>query len=247
MRKIIVTVILLCVLVSGAVFAKDAEAVMPALKFMGNKYTLYYSAKSPELGGYINEYYKQRESYASWSELLALHHYPSAFYPIEHAQAFKGFLSENGIPSMIEVDEDNNSAILDFIIINSKQTPIILEFNVFRYVKSPVCGSVGLQYAKRYRITDTSEIEKIKKDFAKNRLKYIKKVKKIKIPDLVTSDIEYGKYINPPSKKEEIKQEPVKQEEVKTEKTSEENKVTESDKSEQEVQVKEESNKDSEK
>ena len=40
------------------------------------------------------------------------------------------------------------------------------------------------------------EIDKVKKSFMNNRDKYIKQIKKVEIPDLVTVDIDKGKYIN---------------------------------------------------
>lgn len=199
-RIIVLTVIFLCSIFSGVVFAQDVEIKMPYIKFMGNKYTLFYSAKNQELNGYINEYYKQREGYTNWTELLGLHHYPNAFYPIEHAQAFKSYLNEKGIQTFIEADEEENSAILDFVIINDKKLPIVLEFNVFKYVKSPICGTLALQYAKRYLLSNGLEAEMVKKEFAKTRQKYVKKVKKVEMPDLVTIAIEQGKYLNPPVK-----------------------------------------------
>ena len=177
-------------------------AEMPYIKYDGTKFSLYYSAKSPELGGYINEYYKKNEGYASWTELLAIHHYPKSFYPIEHAKEFKAYLDDSGIPSFTDVDDEANSAIMDFVIIDSNKLPIIMEFNVFKYVKSPVCGTIGLQYAKRYRIYNALEVEKIRKTFAKTRAKYVKRVNKIKIPELITQDVENGQYV----KKEEPKE-----------------------------------------
>ena len=207
MKKIIITVIFLYIFITGPVIAKTAEEGMPSLKFCGAKYTLYYSSKSPEIGGYINEYYKQRESYASWTELIALHHYPKAFYPIEHAKEFKMFLEKSNIPAYLEVDEKNNEAVLDFIVIDDRKLPIVMEFNVFKYVKSPVCGSVGFQYAKRYRVYNALEVDKFRKSFIKTRKKYVKKVLKHKVPELINSDVDYGKYVTKEASSEEPKKE----------------------------------------
>lgn len=208
MKKIFITVILLFLFCTGIVFAKNAKNELPVLKFSGAKFSLYYSAKSSELGGYINEYYKQNESYASWTELVAIHHYPNSFYPIEHAKEFKSYLAESGVPSFLEIDDEDNSAILDFIIIDNKKLPIIMEFNVFKYVKSPVCGTIAFQYAKRSRIYNALEVENFKKSFVKCRAKYVKKIGKIKVPDLVEKDIENGKYLA----KEKVEEESVSKE-----------------------------------
>jgi len=204
MKKIISLTVIFCFIFSNVVFAQSTEPEMPKIKLMGSKYTLYYSAKSQELGSYINEYYKEREGYSNWTELLALHHYPNAFYPIEHAKAFQNYLNEKGIPVFIEINEEDNSAMVDFIIINNKKLPIILEFNIFRYEKSPVCGTVGLQYAKRYLLSNGLEADLVKREFAKNRHKYIKNVKKLHIPELVAAGVEEGKYLSAPSKEEKV-------------------------------------------
>ena len=40
------------------------------------------------------------------------------------------------------------------------------------------------------------EVDKVKKTFMKNREKYISQIKKMEIPDLITTDVDKGKYIN---------------------------------------------------
>ena len=169
-------------------------SAMPSLKLNGNKFTLYYSAKSPEAGSYINEYYKNGENYENWSELVAVHHFPTAYSPIDYAKNMNDYLSSMNCPCSIVNDEENNQALIDFILIDSSKLPIILEFNIFRYEKSPVCGSVALQYAKRYLIYNILEVDKVKKSLEKDRSKYLNKVKKLDMPDIVTYDIERGKY-----------------------------------------------------
>lgn len=194
MRKFLIVLILL--ITPLCVFAKPSKSIMPYLKFNGSKFSLYYSAKSPALKTYMNEYYKPSEGYTSWSELIGVHHYPNYYSPIDYAKSFRDYLASNNCPSVIDIDEDNNSAIIDFLIIDAAKLPIVLEFNIFRCEKSPICGTVCLQYAKRYTIMNSLEIDKVKKGFMKNRDKYIKQIKKVEIPDLVTVDIDKGKYIN---------------------------------------------------
>ena len=84
--------------------------------------------------------------------------------------------------------------MLYFLIIDKTRLPILVEFNVFKYGKSPVCGTVALQYAKRYRLNNPLEIEKTKRAIVKSGLKYIKKLNKMEIPDVITLDMENGKY-----------------------------------------------------
>ena len=191
----IVLVLLMLFLSTGLVFAKSKKNNMPVIKFNGAKYTLMYSAKSDETGGYLNEYYKKNQTYASWSELIGVHHYPTSFYPIVHAKEFAEFLNSTGVVANVEADEKNNSALVYFVVMDKNKLPIIMEFNVFKYEKSPICGTVGIQYAKRYRLNNPFEIAKTQKDVVKQGLKYIKKVVKLPIPEVITFDVEKGKYV----------------------------------------------------
>lgn len=195
MKRIFIITGLVLLLTMGFVYAKSAKKDMPFVKFDGTKFTLAYSAKSSETGGYLNEYYRANQTYASWTELIGVHHYPRSYYPIEHAIDFIEYLGSKDIIANIETDERNNSALVYFVITDRNNLPIIMEFNVFKYEKSPVCGTIGLQYAKRYKLNSSLEIEKTKKEIVKKGLYYIKKLSQTKIPDVVTLDIDKGKYI----------------------------------------------------
>ena len=195
MKKIFIITGLVLMLTAGFVCAKSIKTVMPVIKFDGTKFTLAYSAKSDETGGYLNEYYRANQTYASWTELIGVHHYPRAYYPIDHAVEFAEYLNSKDIIANFETDERNNSALLYFIITDNSKLPIIMEFNVFKYEKSPVCGTVGIQYAKRYKLNSSLEIEKTKNEIVKKGLYYIKKLSQTSIPDVVTLDIDKGKYV----------------------------------------------------
>lgn len=195
MKRIFVLIGLVLLLTMGFVSAKAEKSTMPFVKFNGAKYVLRCSTEVKETGGYLNEYYKPHQTYASWTELIGVHHYPTAFYPTEHAKEFAEYLNESGIMAKPEVDEGKNTALLYFIVTDKRKLPIIVEFNVFKYVKSPVCGTVGLQFAKRYRLNSPLEIEKTKKEIVKSGLKYIKKLNKLKVPEIIDVEVEDGKYI----------------------------------------------------
>ena len=194
MKRIFILTGLLLLLITDFVLAKADVSAMPVLKFNGAKYTLMYSANSKETGGYLNEYYKANQTYASWTDLIGVHHYPTAFYPIEHAKEFAAYLNETGIPAHLEEDNENNRALLYFLIIDKRKLPIIMEFNVFKYEKSPVCGTVGLQYAKRYRLNNPLEVDKARKEILKNGIKYIKQLNKLEVPEVINQEIDKGKY-----------------------------------------------------
>lgn len=193
--RIVISVVFAFLLATGIVFAKADKNNMPSIKFNGAKYTLKYSAKSDETGGYLNEYYKAHQTYTSWTELLGLHHYPTAFYPIEHAQEFADYLTESGVVANVEVYDDDNEALLYFVVMDKHKLPIVMEFNIFKFTKSPVCGTLGFQYAKRYMINNPLEIEKFQKEIVKSGPKYIKRFSKLEVPSLVPLDIDNGKYL----------------------------------------------------
>ena len=139
------------------VYSKAAKKDLPFVKFNKTNFTLLFSEKNSQTNGQINEYYKKHETYTNWSELVAVHHFPNMYSPIEEAKLFREILGLASCPSAITVFEDENRAILDFILINDKKLPIILEFNVFKFEKHNACGTVAVQYAKRYVINNALE------------------------------------------------------------------------------------------
>ena len=161
-----------------------------SLNFNGIKYHLLYSVKNKDFGGYLNEYYRQGETYNIWTDMVAIHHFPNAYSPIDRIKDFKNYLSSMNVPSSLTFDDRKNAAMIDFIIIKSDKVPVVLEFNIFKYEKSKKCGSVAVQYVKRYSATTTMQVEQIKDDFEKSRKKLLKNVKKFTIPQIITEDID---------------------------------------------------------
>ncbi len=169
----------------------SAKDNLNSVSYNGNKYYLKYSEKSKEHNGYYNQYFKQNEDFDSWTEMIAVQHFPNVYSPIDLAHTFREYLEEYNCPSSLLIDEKDNVGVLDFILIDSKteNAPLKLEFNVFKYIKSPYCGSVSMQYAKKYSIDDIKNLESVKKDFEKYRLKAIDKIMLITIPEVVNKDI----------------------------------------------------------
>ena len=186
MKKIFSLVFILF-LSTSIVAAKEKNY---SINFGGVKYNLLYSVKSSETGGYLNEYYKNGETYNRWSEMIGIHHFPNAYSPIEQVSDFKKYLGSIDCPSSLTFDDENNSAMIDFILINDKKLPIIMEFNIFKYVKSEKCGSVAVQYAKRYAVKTAFEAEAVKRDFEKTRKKALKNVEKFKVQEVITEEID---------------------------------------------------------
>ncbi len=184
MKRFLTILTLFCI-TAGFVWAKDENVI----KFQGDKYQLQYSTKSEENNGYLNEYFKSGEGINTWSEMIAVHHFPNMYSPISQAESFREYLDEINCPSAIYLDEENNTGMLDFILIDGKQLPIILEFNIFKYEKSPECGTIAIQYAKRYSVSNTFDIEAVKEEFAKLRKKALKDINKIEIPQIINSPL----------------------------------------------------------
>ena len=189
MKKLFV--ILLMFLTVSSAWGKSNDT----LRLHGTKYYLKYSAKSAENNGYINEYFKEGESPNIWSEMVAIHHFPNTYSPIDQAEGFRSYLDSMNCPSALSIDEEKNKGMIDFIIIDGKRLPIILEFNVFKYEKDKNCGTKAVQYAKRYCVTNTLQVEIVKREFNNSRKKILKRVDKFKIPELVQTDIKQDEII----------------------------------------------------
>ena len=95
------------------------------LNFNGETFHLMYSVKNKDFGGYLNEYYKTGETYNVWSELVAVHHFPNAYSPIDRIKDFKDYLGSINVPSALTFDDKKNTAMIDFIIIADKKLPVI--------------------------------------------------------------------------------------------------------------------------
>ena len=192
MKKIF-TILFMIIIFTSPVFAKKQSDYH--INFKGEKYHLLYSIKSEDFGGYLNEYYKSGETYNNWSEMLAVHHFPNAYSPIDQVKKFREYLGKMNCPSALTFNDKKNVAMIDFLLINNNQVPIILEFNIFKYQKSKKCGSVALQYAKRYAVTTAMQVDEAKRDFEKNRRNIIKKVKNYEIPAVIAEDIDKCKFV----------------------------------------------------
>ena len=161
-----------------------------SLTFNGLNYKLLYSEKTPEHSGYINEYFKSQENRNSWTEIVNIIHFPNAYSPIEHAKEFSEYLNTTNCPNALKIDEESNSAVVDFILIDGQKLPVVLEFNVFRYEKSEECGTIAVQYVKRYSVYNTAQVENIKKEFKKLRPKILKNIQRFTIPSIIKKNID---------------------------------------------------------
>ena len=178
MKKLIAVLFIIFTMISTA-YAENK------LNFDGKEYYLRFSEKSAEHNGFYNQYYKAGEDMDNWTEMVAVHHFPNVFSPIEQAYNFREYLESFHCPSSLEADEENNTGMLDFILIDGHQLPIVLEFNIFKYEKSKNCGTIAFQYAKKFQVYDNPEVAEVKKKFSKFRPRAMKKINDFEIPDVV--------------------------------------------------------------
>ena len=191
-------IILFFIMLSSALitFAQnDIENVTPIIKFNHSKYALQYSNKNEQTGGMLNEYYKKSESYYNWSELLVVHTFPNASFPIEQANVLKEYVSLNYKSHFFGTIEERESIISDFMLVNDKKLPIILEFNIFKFEKNSSNEVVALQYSRRYILNNPLEIYKVKKSLENTRLKYIRKISSTPIPNIITTLVDNGIFL----------------------------------------------------
>lgn len=186
-RFLIIILTLLCININSVSASVNSDCI----KYNGNKYVLLYSGKSVEHNGYYNQYFKSGEDFDSWSEMIAVQHYPNVYSPIDLANIFRDYLGECHCPSSMTVDNNKNISVLDFILIDDskKSFPITLEFNIFKYVKSSDCGTLSMQYAKKFLVYNQKDADKIKKNFAKYRPKALDEILKTNVPNIVNRDI----------------------------------------------------------
>ena len=189
MYRIFFAAIFIFIFGCNSAFCSDGDKDF-TLRFNKNTYHLLYSIKNNETCGYLNEYYKLGETYNIWSEMVAVHHFPNAYSPIDRIKDFKDYLSSMRVPSSLTFDDKKNSAMIDFVLITNNKIPAILEFNIFKYEKSNKTGSLAIQYTKRYSATNTLEVEQIKKEFERDRKTLINKVKHYNIPAVVSQNID---------------------------------------------------------
>ena len=60
--------------------------------------------RKSDFGGYLNEYYKKGDTYNIWSELVAVHHFPNAYSPIDRIKDFKDYFGSMNVPSSLTFD-----------------------------------------------------------------------------------------------------------------------------------------------
>ena len=208
MKKFLIIFIVLLVGVQPT-FAKEKK--IKPYKFDGKKFELLYSKKTDDT--YINEYYKELETYNNWTEMIALHQFTNAESPIMQVKELKKYLDTNNCKNNMEIDYLNNKALIEFVMESKKRIPVIIEYNVFKY-KMTENGVLAVQYAKRYVAKTAFEQENANKDIEKNQKKIIKKVTKAKYPELIAKEVDKC-YV--PSPQKEVKETTDEKTEEKTE------------------------------
>ena len=109
MKKILIAVLSYFLIITVSLAKEKTDY---SLKFNGHKYHLLYSVKNKDFGGYLNEYYRLGETYNIWTDMIAVHHFPNAYSPIDRIQEFKEYLSSMQCPSSLTFNDKKNTAMI---------------------------------------------------------------------------------------------------------------------------------------
>lgn len=164
--------IALALLLLAALPANAGEAG-PAPVFEGEAYTKTFVATAPE-GDKLVEFVRETDSFENWTRLIAYRSQPAPAAdndPIRFAQAVERLLlsSKNTKSARLLVNKDKNEALIDFLTWTEKGG--YMEFNVFRYAKSPD-GKAVISIQLACRIIDTTA--KGKEDFIQLRNRWLR-------------------------------------------------------------------------
>lgn len=150
---------LLCVLPSAALWAQAA-----VFRFDGEDYVQQFVGAPPG-GDRVVEFVRPKENLDNWTRLVGLRFQQMPFLgndPVAAALQLEQVVKKNNPQARTSVmsNADKTDATIDFLTWNDQES---VEFNVFRYVKSPDGrGLVSLQVAHRFRVQEPQVAEKLR-------------------------------------------------------------------------------------
>lgn len=154
--KVAYAFILSLLMIFGRVMAEE-------IHFGNDTYALKYSALSPAMKGYINEYYKNNENSDNFSKSIGIYYYPEESNPLKLAEEFDKTVeaSENSVLMKLIENKKQDKALLSFLVNNSINNNKFFEYNVYKYEKHPTKGVMVLKYSARYPFQSNDEITSI--------------------------------------------------------------------------------------
>lgn len=146
-----------------SMFMFSGQVIAEEIHFDNDVYTLKYSALSPAIKGYINEYYRNNENSDNFSKGIGIYYYPDVSSPLKFAEEFDKTVeaSENSVLMKLIENKKQDKAILSFLVNNSVNNNKFFEYNIYKYEKHPKKGVMVLKYSARYPFTTNDEITTI--------------------------------------------------------------------------------------
>ena len=129
MKKFLILVLLFIINITACYAASNK---LYSINYNGYKYFLLYASKDNEHGGFINEYFRAGQTYHNWSEMVAVHHFPNAYSPIDQIKSFKEYLDSTGLFEYV-LGHDNAAgcsiANKDLALFHQKANKDLNEYN----------------------------------------------------------------------------------------------------------------------
>ena len=159
--------------------------------FDNTKYILKYSVLSPDAKGYFNEYYQSNESRNKWTKMLGIYYYPEENSPMKFAKEFDKIIenSDNAVLIKLMENKKQEKALLSFLVNNNENNKNYFEYNIYKYEKHPVKGSVMLKYAAKYYCGTDDEIIKAGNNIREKNDEYIQLIIASATPEVVEQNI----------------------------------------------------------
>ncbi len=140
-----------------------AAAAPESMQFDSLTFRKAFTDKSSE--GPFSEYLPKGQALKSWTKLMGYYEFPALKNPKEAAQMVEEVVKKQNPDAQSEVvyNSTTNEAIVDFVTWPKDQSYV--EFNIWKYRKSPNGGLVAIQYAERA----SSDLEAYFKKLASRR------------------------------------------------------------------------------
>ena len=174
-----------------ALFSFLPNSYAQEIKFDNVLYKLKFSAVSPSVKGYGNEYFKPNENFSNWSEMIGIYHYPNENNPLKYAENFDKHIEQNDNCLLLKLVEnkDANKAVLSFLTNNCENSRKYFEYDVYKFEKSLKKGMIVSKYASKHYFNDNNEITQIAQKIKKDNDKYLELFIISQTPTVLEQDI----------------------------------------------------------
>lgn len=171
------------------------KASAEEIHFDNTKYILKYSIYNPTSQGYMNEYFPEKESPASWNKMIGIYYYVNEKSPIKFAKEMDKTIeeAENSVLIKFIENKKQDKAVVSFLVNNTENGRNYFEYNVYKYEKHPDKGTMMLKYAVKYFCNDDKDIAAIGNMIREENDKYMEQLIVSPIPPIVEKEIGQNK------------------------------------------------------